>query len=230
MAPELIILGFVLMVLCAGLATVFMMAFYQGKAVKALIFKGLASLCFLIFGALNCFLGDISPTSVLIFVGLCLGIIGDELIALCQVFPEHDARAFIGGGSFFLIGHLIYMLSLLLIGEVNIIALIISAVLVAIPGGIYARYKKFLVGKMKTPLSIYIGIVILVTAVATGVLFARGSLGAGLFALGGLFFTFSDNLLFAYKCGENPFFKQNIALHVAYYLAQFCIAWSIQFL
>ena len=48
--------------------------------------------------------------------------------------------------------------------------------------------------------------------------------------LGGLLFTVSDNILFAYKLGEKPRFLQNIALHVAYYLAQFAIAFSIALL
>ena len=83
---------------------------------------------------------------------------------------------------------------------------------------------------MRLPLILYLGIVITVSAVAIGVLVKRGSVGAGLFVLGGLLFTVSDNILFAYKLGEKPRFLQNIALHVTYYLAQFAIAFSIALL
>lgn len=81
--------------------------------------------------------------------------------------------------------------------------------------------------EIKNSLKLYIGIVILVTAVGVGCLLVRGTLGTALFALGGALFTVSDNILFAFKFGNRPRYRQNVALHVAYYLAQFVIAWSI---
>ena len=92
---------------------------------------------------------------------------------------------------------------------------------------IYERKRRFLHGEMKLPLALYLGIVTFVGALAVGLLNARITLGAGMFAVGGLLFTTSDNILFAYKLGEKPRFLQNIALHITYYLAQLLIAWSI---
>ena len=80
---------------------------------------------------------------------------------------------------------------------------------------------------MKYSLMLYICVVIFMAATAIGVFFKQLTVGAGLFALGGILFAASDNILFAYKLSENPKFKQNIALHVAYYLAQIAIAFSI---
>ena len=80
---------------------------------------------------------------------------------------------------------------------------------------------------MKYSLMLYICVVIFMAATAIGVFFKQLTVGAGLFALGGILFAVSDNILFAYKLSENPKFKQNIALHVAYYLAQIAIAFSI---
>ena len=76
----------------------------------------------------------------------------------------------------------------------------------------------------------YLAAVAFMAATAIGAFFGRFTLGAGLFAAGGLLFTASDNILFAYKYGENPRFIQNILLHVFYYAAQILIAWSIAFI
>lgn len=227
MSLELVILGIILMAICAGFVTLFLRAFYQKKFTNALIFKGIASLCFVIFGGVSCFTNELTPSTVIVFIGLCFGIFGDEIIALCQVFPEHDTKAFIGGGSLFLVGHVLYIASLFLLGKISWIALILSAVLIVALGGLYEKHRKFLSGDMKAPLTIYLGIVVFVTALAIGVFAKQGLLGAGLIALGGALFTVSDNILFAYKLGENSKFRQNIALHVAYYLAQFVIAWGM---
>ena len=97
-------------------------------------------------------------------------------------------------------------------------------------GLVYNKYKKFLSGDMKVLLILYLGIVTFMGAVAFGVFVKRGSLGAGLFALGGALFTASDNILFAFKLGVKPRFIQNILLHAAYYLAQIVIAWSIAYI
>ena len=95
---------------------------------------------------------------------------------------------------------------------------------------VYEKYRKFLLGDMKIPLSLYLGIVIFMAAAAIGVFFNRFTLGAGFFALGGILFAVSDNILFAYKLGEKPRFLQNVALHAAYYIAQILIAFSIAWL
>lgn len=230
MSLELVVLGIILMVICAGFVTLFLRAFYQERFTKALIFKGIASMCFVIFGAVGCFTNPLTASTVIIFIGLCFGIFGDEVIALCQVYPRYDKQAFIGGGSLFLVGHVLYIVSLFLLGKISWIALIISAVLIVALGGFYEKRRKFLTADMKAPLTIYLGIVVFVTALAIGVFVKQGIAVAGLLAIGGALFTVSDNILFAYKLGENPKFKQNVVLHVAYYLAQFAIAWSILFL
>ena len=64
---------------------------------------------------------------------------------------------------------------------------------------------------------------------ALGVAFfvGRPDIGRLLVALGGLLFVVSDNILFAYKFHDNTRFDRNIALHIAYYLAQLLIACSI---
>ena len=230
MSPTLIAIGFVLVLICAGMVTLFLRDFYNTRFVRALIFKGAASLCFVALGAITYFSGAPSTTGLLIFIGLCFGIVGDEVIALCQVYPKQDTLAFIGGGSFFLVGHALYIPALILLGEISWISVAISFVVMVGLSLIYEGRRRFLNGKMKVPLALYLGIVTFMGAIAIGVFIKRLTIGTGLFALGGILFTLSDNILFAYKLGEKPKFIRNVALHVAYYVAQLLIAWSIAWL
>ena len=227
MTPELMLAGFLLVPICGVFVALFLMAFHRGKFNHALFFKGVASLCFVILGIVGLLTSEPSITSTLIFIGLCFGIVGDEVIALCQNLPKYDMQFFLGGGSFFVVGHILYIIALFSSGELSVVALIVSFVVLATLSMIYERYRKFYKGSMKYSLMLYICVVIFMAATAIGVFFKQLTVGAGLFALGGILFAVSDNILFAYKLSENPKFKQNIALHVAYYLAQIAIAFSI---
>ena len=224
---EFIIFGLLLMAVCACFITLFLRAFYHKKYKRAFLFKGLASFCFVVLGALNLFTSDFAIYKLIIFIGLCWGIVGDEIIALCQIFPKYDTHNFLGGGACFIVGHILYMIAMFMIDKINIVSLVITFVLIVVLCVVYENRKNFLVGKMRNSLKLYIGIVILVTAVATSVFVSRGTLGTALFALGGALFTISDNILFAFKFGARPRYRQNVMLHIAYYLAQFVIAFSI---
>ena len=230
MHPIIIISGILLMLVCSGFLALFLRAFYEKTFLKALILKGIASICFVTLGALTLSQGEFSTTKILIFIGLCFGIVGDEVIALCQVFPKHDKLAFIGGGAFFLVGHVLYIVALFLLGTTNKLSLIASFLIISTISAAYAKRKGFLTREMKTPLTLYLIIVVFMTATAVGTFFGCFTLGAGIFAVGGMLFTASDNLLFAYKLGEKPKFVQNILLHAFYYSAQLLIAWSIALL
>lgn len=230
MSSELIALCFALVFLCAGLAALFLRAFYRKSFIEALILKGTASACFIVIGAITAFSGVPSTTGMLLFIGLCLGMIGDEVIALCQVIPKHDTLAFIGGGSFFLVGHVLYIVALFMLGDISWLALIAAFLVATTVSAAYTRRKGSLIPKMKTTLTLYLAAVAFMAATAIGAFFGRFTLGAGLFVVGGLLFAASDNILFAYKFGEKPRFIQNILLHVFYYAAQLLIAWSIAFI
>ena len=225
MTLEVKILGAGLSVICAGFCLLFLLAFYKKTFRKALLLKGVASLCFLAVGGIAYFTGEHSPAALLVFVGLCFGVIGDEVIALCQVVPAHDTSAFVGGGSFFAVGHILYVIALFLPGKISWPALVLSFAVLAALSLEYEKHRKHLSNDMKIPLALYLGIVIFMASSAIGAFWGQCTLGAGLFALGGILFVASDNLLFAYKLGKPSKFSQNIALHATYYLAQLSIAW-----
>jgi uncharacterized membrane protein YhhN len=224
------IFGFALMGISAVFVGIFLRAFYKRAFNEALIFKGLASLCFVILGAAIYLAGAQSLPELLVLIGLCCGIVGDEIIALCQVLPKHDKRAFLSGGVCFIVGHICYVVALFMRGTISWIGLALTAVLLAALTVIYARKTKYFIPEMRRSTSLYFFIVIAFASVSAGAFFGGFEPFALLFAMGGLLFAMSDNILFAYKLGKNPKFSQNIILHVAYYLAQFSIAWSIAFI
>lgn len=227
MKIEMIVLGFVLMLLCAGLVALFMIAFYRKQFKQALLFKGLSSLCFVIFAFAVFLTYEFSWIRLILLVGLCFGIVGDEVLALCQIYPSHDNQHFIGGGVFFIIGHIAYIASMLLMGGPNWIALAIVFAVLVLLSILYESRRKYLSVEIKNSLKLYISIVILFASVGIATFLKQGAIGTALLALGGILFVVSDNILFAFKCGARPRYLQNVVLHVAYYLAQFLIAWSI---
>ena len=227
MTPELMLATCSFIPVCSVFVALFLKAFYEGKFNYALLYKGIASFCFIALGIVSLVASQMSATSVLVFVGLCFGLVGDEVIALCQILPKYDLQFFLGGGSFFIVGHFIYIVALFLHGELSVVALIVSFVIIVALSLLYESYRKFYNGTMKYSLMLYMGVVIFMAATAIGVCFGQGTVGAVFFAIGGILFVVSDNTLFAYKLGENPKFNQNIALHVAYYFAQIAIACSI---
>lgn len=222
-----IFICFALMIICACFVSLFLKDFYYKRYTRALFFKGCASICFVAIGAIACFSGEPSTAKLLIFIGLCLGIIGDEVIALCQVFPKYDMQEFIGGGSVFLIGHGFYLAALFLVGKTRFLPLTVCLVIMIALGLIYDNRRKYLRGSTMVPLALYLLVVSFVGATACGAFFGNLTLGTLLFTIGGLLFAVSDHILFAYKLGDNPQFRQNVILHISYYLAQLLIAWSI---
>ena len=148
MSLELIIFGIAISLACLGIVALFLKAFYDKKQLKALILKGLASTCFIVIGAMTCFYGEFSLPKLLIFIGLCFGIVGDEVIHLCQLFPKHDSLAFIGGGSFFLVGHFLYIPALLLLGGVSVVAIVVYFIIAFAISLVYEKHSHFLKGNL----------------------------------------------------------------------------------
>ena len=227
MSKEFIIISIILAVGCLILVSLFLYEFYKNRQVRALIIKGLASLCFVGVGIITCFTTQYDVYKLLIFIGLVFGLIGDEVIHLCQVNPKYNSQFFIGGGSSFVVGHILYIVGLFMLGGVDYILLAIAFVVISVASILYSRKKESVSGEMKIPLILYLGIVIFMASLSIGVAAIRMSVGNYLFLAGGLLFALSDNILFAYKLGKNPRFSQNVILHIAYYLAQLLIAFSI---
>ncbi len=111
--------------------------------------------------------------------------------------------------------------------QISIVALIISYAIIISASFLYESKNRFYVGDFRISLRIYICVVVLFSAFGIAFLVGSPSVGRLFLALGGVLFAISDNLLFAYKLHDSTRFYRNIALHVAYYLAQLLIACSI---
>ena len=83
---------FVLLVLCAVLARIFLIEEAKEEYVKAVILKGLASLCFVIIGFM-CNPGN--HVSNLIVAGLVIGCVADVMLNLRMVFKEKGQLIFL---------------------------------------------------------------------------------------------------------------------------------------
>ena len=94
---------FVLLILCAVLARFFLVAESREEYVKAVILKGLASLCFVAIG-LVCSPGN--HIAGMIVAGLIIGSIADVLLNLRMVFEEKGQLIFLVGILVFLTGHI----------------------------------------------------------------------------------------------------------------------------
>ena len=229
MTTEMTIFSLTFIVCCFVFVFLFLRKLYKNHYVSALVLKGIASLCFVAIGVINMVLSGFSPVKLLILVGLCLGIIGDEALALCPIYPRSDLKHFLGGGVFFVVGHVLYVFSMILRDGPNWIALALSFATLLLISYLYEKKRDFYVGEMKNSLKLYIVIVIFFASVGVSSFLRHGIFEFFCFALGGVLFTVSDNILFAYKFSKNPKFVQNVALHIAYYVAQLSIACSIAF-
>ena len=217
---------FVLLVLCAVLARIFLIEEAKEEYVKAVILKGLASLCFVIIGFM-CNPGN--HVSNLIVAGLVIGCVADVMLNLRMVFKEKGQLIFLVGILVFLIGHIMYLAAVLPLCSYKPACIISGLVLTALlMVWIFQRitakpaFKIFGV--------VYIGAIMLLNCVAIGNVIAAQSPFNLVFAIGAVLFLVSDIVLILNTFGSE--FRQslrntNISL---YYAGQLLIAFSLSLL
>lgn len=217
---------YVLIVLCAVLAVVFLREESREKYVPAVILKGLASLCFVFMGIICSRGGD---TAKLIVCGLIVGCVADVLLNLRMVFKEKGQAIFMVGIVVFLTGHILYLAAVLPMSQAVLICIITGIILTALlMVWIFRRitakpaFKIFGI--------VYIGAIMLLNCVAIGNLITMPSAFTGIFAAGAVLFLISDIVLILNTFGDE--FRQslrntNISL---YYAGQILIAISLMYL
>lgn len=213
---------------CADFGHLYMRATRKKDYKSAFWRKGLAGLCFIGAGvclALRCVDGRFAR---LVVAGLCFGLLGDQLLALrfeyCK--EQHDL-VFALGALAFSVGHVWYLLALY--GRDG--GLFRSSLPVLVLGmalsALYARLRRIDPGKFRVAGVIYIGLVIFMAATACALAGRSFSAGTLLFAVGGVCFAVSDNLLCARSFGRARSEPVNSAIHITYYAAQLLFAWSL---
>ena len=103
-------MDYIFIPLCLLLAGIFLDTERKKKYDTAVILKGTASLCFVVFGFL---LAGSSRAAGLICVGLVLGCIADVLLNLRYVFPAKGQLIFLVGILVFLAGHVMYLVAVM---------------------------------------------------------------------------------------------------------------------
>ena len=216
----------VLLIACAVLARIFLRAESSEEYVKAVVLKGLASLCFVAIG-LICSPG--THVAAMIIAGLIIGSIADVLLNLRMVFEEKGQLIFLVGIVVFLTGHIMYLAAVLPLCPYKLACIIIGIVLTALlMVWIFSRvtakpaFKIFGV--------VYIGAIMLLNCVAVGNVIAEQSAFNTVFAIGAVLFLVSDIVLILNTFGSE--FRQslrntNISL---YYAGQLLISFSLSLL
>ena len=209
-------------------------------AIIALFVKILASLGFIAIAVAALFEGVTNLSSAAFFLfGLVFGLIGDIVLDLKIAYAKSpEAGLYLTGGMVsFAIGHIMYLVGLvLLLGDNITLALVGICVAIAALvsfGMVYGgeKFMKLNFGKFTIHSLVYGFILIFMGALAVGVCIAMKSTNTILFAVGMVLFFLSDAVLSMMYFGGRP--KDNalcVINHSLYYAAQICIAAFIFFI
>ena len=216
----------VLIIMCAAFAAAFLYNGSKEKYVSAVVFKGLASACFVIIGLI---LDPGTTTAYLIVAELVAGCIADVVIDLRKVFTKHGQTFFLLGCLFFFAGHIMYIAAVLPMASHKAICV---AVAVLVTPFLMREVYKHITAKtlLKAVGVVYIGAVMLLNCAAINNLIDSANAFTGIFSAGALLFMASDILLVLNTFGAQYSQKiKNIYIGF-YYAAQILIALSLQYL
>lgn len=221
----------IIALLCAvGIATdiVFIINEYAGKMAKAALFKGLASLFFVILGA-YCLIQNYSLFGLLVFIGLFFGMVGDVFLNLRNLYEgSKSMKVFAVGIAAFILGHFLYIAALAICGWESLPAAGALTILLGV------AFIPMLMKKITPPSDgmkifgyVYLFIVIAMFSAAL-MLFLLTPVCAmtAVFAIAGFLFVVSDFIMIYYSFGKKIKPLRAINL-LTYYFAQLMIAVTI---
>lgn len=218
-----------LCVLCLVFAGAFLYMESKKRHKEALCLKGLASLCFVLFGILGSVQSVDMQTVRDVLTGLWLGFFADILLNLRFVFPKVGQKIFLVGILVFLAGHIMYIIALIPRCRPLIPCLILGVVLTAVL--IWWIFQKITaVPAFKIFGVFYLGAIMIMTSLACGIAFTSPSVFAVLFAAGALLFLASDIILILNTFGSQTRESLRISNILLYYIGQLLIAASLQFI
>ena len=216
----------ILYVLCRIFVLTFLRQEEKEKYVNAVIFKGLASLCFVILGFIN---SNNSSLARLIVIGLIFGFVADILLNLRHVFKEKGKLIFLVGILVFLIGHIIYLIAIFPLTNNPILCVGISIVLTALL--MMWIFTKITAEKaFKIFGVVYIGAIVLLNVVAIANMFLMPPFNINftrVFALGAALFLISDIVLILNTFGSETRQSLRYTNIELYYNGQILIAISL---
>lgn len=218
-----------LAIICLLLMSIFIYVEHQEKYVGAVVLKGLASLCFVVFGVLSSVQTIDMEFAHLVKIGLLLGLIADIMLNLRFVFKKKGKIVFLVGILVFLAGHVLYLCAL--IPGYDHLALTIGLGAVASCIILIWIFKQIEAEKAFKIFGVfYIGVIVIMNAVALRNYILINSNANLIFLIGAVSFLFSDIVLILNTFGKQTKFSLRITNLSLYYVGQLLIALSLQFL
>lgn len=213
--------------MCLAIMAIFIYFENKEKFVLAVIFKGLASLCFVLLGMKSAREGSVLCDRIKI--GLLLGMIADILLNLRWVFAKKGKIIFLIGILVFLSGHVMYILALVPECQNLLLAIILGAVATAIIlVWIFSKITAQMAFKIFGVF--YIGAITIMNAIAIFNLVSNPCSRNIAFVMGALLFLVSDIVLILNTFGSESKFSLRVTNLSLYYLGQIMIALSMQLL
>lgn len=220
----------ILIAACAAFAALYMKATKDKAYDKAIIVKGLATICCIAIAGITVFHTGNRSFAVLVMFGVFFGFLGDELLAMRYIHRDKFTEWFLAGSAAFLVGHVFYLIALY--GVCPKAWMIAVPLTLALLTADYFASKKLGMsfGQLTIPLSGYAAIVCFMSCTSIAVCILSFSTGTLLFALGGICFAASDCILSLQSFSDKPSFKKSLILHIFYWTAQLLIALSPLFI
>lgn len=213
----------------------------RAYSVKAVLLKTAVSVLFVTLGVYGVWLsalrGKASFLCPFVLLGLLFGLLGDIWLDLKYVFPEKDAPFTYAGFCVFGVGHILYILGMLLTycpsgKPITVIVPVLLALVLSIGNAVLEKPMKLIYGKFK-PVVIAYGVVLFAMVLIAGSLaldYGWKNAPLNLIFIGGVFFALSDLILSGTYFGKGKERPIDLALnYITYYAAQFLIASALVF-
>lgn len=212
---------------CLAFLTLFLVFRVKNASPKTLIFKTLASLCFVLGGVYACWYFGLSKASTLVLCGLLFALIGDIVLDLYvmdnknQTYLNSGLVVFSLSSIFYLVAVILFFSGLekfvfMLIGSI-IVAILIATIILLIAKPLKLDFSKF-----KVQVFVYSFLVSLVAVLSLAVCFFVN--GFAIFAVGTMLVLISDMVLSFTYFGEVKHQKTLVVInHVLYYIGELFI-------
>ena len=214
--------------ICLFIMCLFIYYEHKEKYTLAVILKGLASLCFVIFGVL-CSIQAIDMTfTKMVKFGLLFGLVADVLLNLRFVFKAKGKLVFLVGILVFLLGHVMYLCALIPGYDYALVTILLGVVASAlILKWIFTQIEAEKAFKIFGVF--YIGVIVIMNAFAIRNYILISSTANLLYLIGAISFLFSDIVLILNTFGKESKFSLRITNLSLYYIGQLLIALSLYY-
>lgn len=235
------------LIVCVLATSIFISVRVNKGELAGVFSKTVASFCFIAFALLllaqKVNLNTYSIYGVVCLVlGLVLGLIGDILLDLKVVYPFHKDKYLYAGMTSFLVGHIFYIISMILFSynEINFFAnhllpfflvIVGAAILTAITWLVSTKVLKLNYDRFSAFVNIYTFVLIFTTLLSLYIACVVSTIPMYVLTIGFVLFLASDLVLSMQYFGGKLMDKKLIIInHALYYLAQMIIAMFVYFI